>query len=178
MSFLFKDSYPARASWPGASLVHVHYDFPLSSQPRPQTPVRRWMCQECWRCWRRGQSYDRELNSHARYIPFHSTMQFWYSPPACIMVSHITYTHTHTHTHSQVSVIEATGLPKEYCHYVFCQYKFWGQDEALIIPPLVQSGVNRLPDGMQRFDHSQVGTINSMISFAKMTKSWQQELWV
>jgi len=58
--------------------------------------------------------------------------------------------------HTQISVVEATGLPKEYCHYVFCQYRFWNQEEPMIIPPLVQSITEKLPDGVQKFEHSQV----------------------
>ena len=53
-------------------------------------------------------------------------------------------------------VVEATGLPKEYCHYVFCQYRFWNQEEPMIIPPLVQSITEKLSDGVQKFEHSQV----------------------
>ena len=37
----------------------------------------------------------------------------------------------------QVSVLEASGLPLAYSHNLFCQYKFWGQDDSLIIPPLI-----------------------------------------
>lgn len=46
------------------------------------------------------------------------------------------------------------GLPKEYCHYMFCQYKFWGENDATIIPPLLQQ--DKLPDGVQRFNHTKV----------------------
>ena len=53
-------------------------------------------------------------------------------------------------------VIEAAGLPREYSHDVFCQYQFWGQSEPIIIPPRVQPGPEKLPDHVQRFDHSEV----------------------
>ncbi len=52
--------------------------------------------------------------------------------------------------------MEATGLPKEYSHYVFCQYQFWKEEEAMIIPPLVQAGLEKLSDKIQRFEHVQV----------------------
>eukprot|EP00731_Ephydatia_muelleri_P010946 Em0005g1532a len=54
----------------------------------------------------------------------------------------------------QVTLVEAVGLPKEYCHYMFCQYKFWGENDATIIPPLLQQ--DKLPDGVQRFNHTKV----------------------
>ena len=60
-------------------------------------------------------------------------------------------------SHLQINVIEAIGLPEEYCHYVFCQYRFRNQVEAMIIPTLVQSGPEKLPHGVQKFEHSQVG---------------------
>ncbi|CAI8000043.1 Kinesin-like protein KIF13B [Geodia barretti] len=60
----------------------------------------------------------------------------------------------------QVTVIESSGLPKEYCHYVFCQYQFWGQEEPMIIPPL-QGSINsdqKIVDKVQ-FSHSQTFTV-------------------
>ena len=65
----------------------------------------------------------------------------------------------HTVTCSQISVLEASGLPKEYCHYVFCQYQFWNEENPLIIPPLVQSGQEKVTDRLQRFEHCQVGGV-------------------
>jgi len=56
----------------------------------------------------------------------------------------------------QVKVVEASGLPKEYSHYVFCQYQFWREEQAMIIPPLVHAGLERPSDKIQRFDHTQV----------------------
>lgn len=59
--------------------------------------------------------------------------------------------------HCQITLVEAMGLPKEYCHYMFCQYKFWGESDATIIPPLLQQ--EKLPDGVQRFNHVKVAKI-------------------
>lgn len=56
----------------------------------------------------------------------------------------------------QINVVEATGLPKEYSHYVFCQYQFWHEDEPMIIPPLIPAALDKLSDKVQRFDHKQV----------------------
>ena len=63
-----------------------------------------------------------------------------------------------THISVQVSVIEASGLPLAYSHNLFCQYKFWGQEEALIIPPLIPtSGLeSRSLDGIHQFQHCQI----------------------
>lgn len=56
-----------------------------------------------------------------------------------------------------MTIVEASGLPREYSHYVFCQYQFWGEDEPKIIPPLVQPGPEgKLPDRVQRFEHNHV----------------------
>lgn len=56
-------------------------------------------------------------------------------------------------------MLEASGLPAAYSHNVFCQYKFWNQDEALIIPPLIPAsgvGPDSAPlDGIHRFNHTQ-----------------------
>ena len=59
-----------------------------------------------------------------------------------------------------MTVVEAAGLPREYSHYVFCQYQFWGQSEPIIIPPLVQPGPEKLLDRVQRFDHSEVFNVD------------------
>ncbi len=56
----------------------------------------------------------------------------------------------------QIHIVDAAGLPKEYSHYVFCQYQFWMQEEPMIIPPLVHAGLDKLSDKVQRFDHQQV----------------------
>jgi len=56
----------------------------------------------------------------------------------------------------QVSVLEASGLPREYSHYVFCQYHFWKEEGPMIIPPLVQVSHDKLSEKVQRFEHVQV----------------------
>ena len=58
----------------------------------------------------------------------------------------------------KVSVIEASGLPAAYSHNLFCQYKFWGQEDALIIPPLITTGSQDVPTpvGVHQFQHSQI----------------------
>lgn len=60
----------------------------------------------------------------------------------------------------QVMIVEASGLPREYSHYVFCQYQFWGEGEPMIIPPLVQPGPEKLPDRVQRFEHHHVFNVD------------------
>ena len=60
----------------------------------------------------------------------------------------------------QVTVVEASGLPREYSHYVFCLYQFWGEYEPMIIPPMVQPGPKKLPGRVQRFEHSQVFNVD------------------
>ena len=61
----------------------------------------------------------------------------------------------------QVTVLEGCGLPREYCHYVFCQYQFWGQEEPMIIPPLQGQNTTdqKMVDRVQ-FSHSQVMRAN------------------
>ena len=58
----------------------------------------------------------------------------------------------------QVSVIEASGLPAAYSHNLFCQYKFWRQEDALIIPPLIPTGGLDVPTpvGLHQFQHTEV----------------------
>uniref|UniRef100_A0A8C8JK58 Kinesin motor domain-containing protein n=1 Tax=Oncorhynchus tshawytscha TaxID=74940 RepID=A0A8C8JK58_ONCTS len=34
-------------------------------------------------------------------------------------------------------ILQATGLPRHLCNFVFCQYHFWGQDEPVFIAPEV-----------------------------------------
>ena len=57
----------------------------------------------------------------------------------------------------QVSVLEASGLPLAYSHNLFCQYKFWGQDDSLIIPPLIPPSGQEpsTRDNIHRFNHTQ-----------------------
>lgn len=58
----------------------------------------------------------------------------------------------------QISVLEASGLPSAYSHNLFCQYKFWGQEDALIIPPLINASAveTRPPDGIHQFQHTEI----------------------
>uniref|UniRef100_A0A673BA36 Kinesin motor domain-containing protein n=1 Tax=Sphaeramia orbicularis TaxID=375764 RepID=A0A673BA36_9TELE len=35
----------------------------------------------------------------------------------------------------QVKILQATGLPRHLSNFVFCQYHFWGQDQAIFIAP-------------------------------------------
>ena len=57
--------------------------------------------------------------------------------------------------------MEATGLPSAYCHFVFAQYKFWGQSESTTLAPFdlfsqVFGRPDKLLDGEIKFDHTQV----------------------
>lgn len=67
----------------------------------------------------------------------------------------------------QVSVLEASGLPLAYSHNLFCQYKFWGQEDSLIIPPLIpptgQEPSTR--DNIHRFNHSQIFGVEATEEF-------------
>ncbi|KAJ3606514.1 hypothetical protein NHX12_026035 [Muraenolepis orangiensis] len=38
----------------------------------------------------------------------------------------------------QVRILQATGLPRHLSNFVFCQYRFWGQEEPLFIAPEVE----------------------------------------
>lgn len=67
-----------------------------------------------------------------------------------------------THVSVRVSVLEASGLPTAYSHNLFCQYKFWRQEEALIIPPLIPSmGSEAIssPAGVHKFEHHQTFSV-------------------
>jgi len=60
-----------------------------------------------------------------------------------------------------VHIIEATGLPSAYCHFVFGQYKVWGQSEPTTIAPLQAfspafSRPEKVLEGELKFDHTQV----------------------
>ena len=57
--------------------------------------------------------------------------------------------------------MEATGLPSAYCHFVFGQYKFWGQSEPTTLAPLhvfspAFGKSDKLFEGELKFDHTQV----------------------
>ena len=61
----------------------------------------------------------------------------------------------------QIDVVEATGLPSAYCHFVFAQYKFWGQSEPVTLVPLqvfspAFGKCDKSLEGELKFDHSQV----------------------
>ena len=58
-------------------------------------------------------------------------------------------------------MIEATGLPSAYCHFVFGQYKFWGQSEPTTLAPLqlfspAFGKSEKILEGELKFDHIQV----------------------
>ena len=57
--------------------------------------------------------------------------------------------------------MEATGLPPDYCHFVFGQYKFWGQSDPITIAPLQAFSPafgksDKLLEGELELDHTQV----------------------
>ena len=57
--------------------------------------------------------------------------------------------------------MEATGLPSAYCHFVFAQYKFWGQSEPVMLAPLQASSSafgksDKLLEEELKFNHTQV----------------------
>ena len=60
-----------------------------------------------------------------------------------------------------VSVYEASGLPAAYSHNLFCQYKFWNQAEALIIPPLIPTSTVELQphSDVHQFQHEHKFTV-------------------
>lgn len=62
-------------------------------------------------------------------------------------------------------------MPKEYSYYVFCQYQFFGEFEAMIIPPLVQPGPEKLKDRIQRFEHSKTFIIDVTEEFLRFIDS-------
>ena len=43
---------------------------------------------------------------------------------------------------------------------MFCQYQFFDEVEAMIIPPLIQPGPEKLKDRIQRFEHSKTFIID------------------
>uniref|UniRef100_A0A673X440 Kinesin family member 13B n=1 Tax=Salmo trutta TaxID=8032 RepID=A0A673X440_SALTR len=57
-----------------------------------------------------------------------------------------------------VRILQATGLPRHLCEFVFCQYHFWGQDEPVFIAPEVErpppSATSRDPLCTVLFDSS------------------------
>ena len=47
--------------------------------------------------------------------------------------------------HVEVKVVEAYDLPPALCNYVFCQYKFWNDDNTIVVPPINASISNPGP---------------------------------
>lgn len=69
-----------------------------------------------------------------------------------------------------VLVQEASGLPSAYSHNLFCQYKFWGQEDALIIPPLMPASGQEMiaRDNVHRFHHQQSFPVEVTEEFLEM----------
>ena len=62
--------------------------------------------------------------------------------------------------HVEVRVIEAYDLPPALCNYVFCQYKFWNDDNTIVVPPINASISNPGPKtNTMIFEHRQVSYI-------------------
>ena len=60
--------------------------------------------------------------------------------------------------HVEVKVVEAYDLPPALCNYVFCQYKFWNDDNTIVVPPINASISNPGPKtNTMIFEHKQVG---------------------
>ena len=59
--------------------------------------------------------------------------------------------------HVEVKVVEAYDLPPALCNYVFCQYKFWNDDNTIVVPPINASISNPGPKtNTMIFEHTQV----------------------
>ena len=73
--------------------------------------------------------------------------------------------------HVEVKVVEAYDLPPALCNYVFCQYKFWNDDNTIVAPPINASISNPGPKTNRMiFEHTQVsvfmiGCISGSFSF-------------
>ena len=60
--------------------------------------------------------------------------------------------------HFEVKVVEAYDLPPALCNYVFCQYKFWNDDNTIVVPPINASISHPGPKtNTMIFEHKQVG---------------------
>ncbi|XP_062944100.1 kinesin-like protein KIF13B isoform X2 [Cynocephalus volans] len=62
-----------------------------------------------------------------------------------------------------VKILQATGLPQHLCHFVFCKYSFWDQQEPVIVAPEVDtssSPVSKEPQCMVVFDHCSEFSVN------------------
>ena len=69
--------------------------------------------------------------------------------------------------HVEVRVIEAYDLPPALCNYVFCQYKFWNDDNTIVVPPINASISNPGPKtNTMIFEHKQV---NALLSIKKLS---------
>lgn len=59
--------------------------------------------------------------------------------------------------HVAVKVGEAYDLPPALCNYVFCQYKFWNDDNTIVVPPINASISHPGPKtNTMIFEHKQV----------------------
>jgi hypothetical protein len=67
----------------------------------------------------------------------------------------------------QISIREATGLPPAFANFVFCQYTFWGERDAMVVPHLtIRNQLTRTKDGARfRFNYSHVRFFQLKISF-------------
>uniref|UniRef100_A0A8C0ZTT5 CAP-Gly domain-containing protein n=1 Tax=Castor canadensis TaxID=51338 RepID=A0A8C0ZTT5_CASCN len=62
-----------------------------------------------------------------------------------------------------VKILQATGLPQHLCHFVFCKYDFWDQQEPVIVAPEVDtssSPISKEPQCMVVFDHCSEFSVN------------------
>nr|XP_019588675.1 PREDICTED: kinesin-like protein KIF13B isoform X2 [Rhinolophus sinicus] len=62
-----------------------------------------------------------------------------------------------------VKILQATGLPQHLCHFVFCKYNFWDQQEPVAVAPEVDtssSPVSKEPQCMVVFDHCNEFSVN------------------
>lgn len=61
--------------------------------------------------------------------------------------------------HVEVKVVEAYDLPPALCNYVFCQYKFWNDDNTIVVPPINASISQPGPKtNTMIFEHKQVSS--------------------
>ena len=68
--------------------------------------------------------------------------------------------------HVEVKVVEAYDLPPALCNYVFCQYKFWNDDNTIVVPPINASISNPGPKtNTMIFEHKQVGIPRVKVRF-------------
>lgn len=66
--------------------------------------------------------------------------------------------------HVEVKVVEAYDLPPALCNYVFCQYKFWNDDNTIVVPPINASISNPGPKtNTMIFEHKQVSVTTTSL---------------